>query len=122
QAKQGQVLQTFAGQGTGALTIDRGGRGSLAVKIVRMGYTGPVRLVAEGLPQGVTADETTIPAGQTIGEMAITASFDASNQAALARIYATAEVTGQNIVRRADHPVLFSAMPQGVVAMHYLDT
>src|SRR5207244_241562 len=116
QPKQGQVLTNFAGQGTGSLTIDRGGRGSLAVKIVRMGYTGPVQLIAEGLPQGVTAAETTIPAGQTIGEMAISASFDASNQAALARIYASADVGGQKTVRRADHPVLFSAMPQGVVA------
>src|SRR2546423_1543438 len=30
--------------------------------------------------------------------------------------------TSPSRVRRADHPVLFSAMPQGVVAMHYLDT
>src|SRR5262249_33569421 len=108
QAKQPQLTNNFAGQGTGALTIDRGGRGSLAVKIVRMGYTGAVKLIAENLPQGVTAAETTIPAGQTIGEMTISASLDASNQAALAHIYATADVGGQKVVRRADHPVLFS--------------
>ncbi len=54
--------------------------------------------------------------------MTFSASFDASNQTALARIYAIAEIGGQKVIRRADHPVLFSAMPQGVVAMHYLDS
>jgi hypothetical protein len=122
QQRPQQVLNNFAGQGTGALTIDRGGRGSLAVKIIRQGYNGPVQLVAEGLPPGVTASETTIPAGQPLGEMTLSASFDAGNQATLARIYAVAEIGGQKVIRRADHPVLFSAMPQGVVAMHYLDS
>jgi hypothetical protein len=122
QNRQQQVLNNFAGQGTGALTIDRGGRGSLAVKIIRQGYNGPVQLVAEGLPPGVTANEATIAAGQPLGEITLSASFDASNEVALVRIYAVAEIGGQKVMRRADHPVLFAAMPQGVVAMHYLDS
>jgi hypothetical protein len=122
QQRQQQVLNTFAGQGTGALTIDRGGRGSVAVKIIRQGYNGAVQLLAEGLPPGVTANPATIAAGQPLGEMTFSASFDASNQSALVRIYGVADIGGTKVTRRADHPVLFAAMPQGVVAMHYLDS
>jgi hypothetical protein len=78
--------------------------------------------VAEGLPPGVTANEATIAAGQPLGEITLSASFDASTEVALVRIYAVAEIGGQKVMRRADHPVLFAAMPQGVVAMHYLDS
>ncbi len=44
------------------LNIPRGGSASVGVTLDRRGYTGPVRVVAEGLPAGVTAAGGNIPA------------------------------------------------------------
>lgn len=123
QARRRQrILTTFSGQGAGSLSIDRGGRGSLIVKVVRRGYNGPIRLFVEGLPKNLLVGETTIAAGQNQVELTFTAGFDAEAAAAFTRIFGAAEINGQSVVRQASHPVVFAAMPQSATALHSLDS
>ncbi|HVC96567.1 MAG TPA: hypothetical protein VND64_22975 [Pirellulales bacterium] len=65
QRQNQQVLAEFAGVGTGSLSLDRGGNGSLVVRAFRSGYDGPIALTVEDLPPGVQAAPALIAAGQT---------------------------------------------------------
>lgn len=89
QAPGQQVLQEFAGQGTGALSLDRGGSGTIVVRTLRSGYDGPIRLAIEGLPEGVVASETVIAGGQNQAVINFTAGFDAPSTASFVRILAS---------------------------------
>jgi hypothetical protein len=61
------------------------GFGSLKIKVVRKGgFEGPIKLEVAGLPQGVTADPTEIPALKTEGEIHFRASKSAAGYASIA--------------------------------------
>lgn len=126
QEQQGQqVLAEFAGQGTGCLSIDRGGRGSLVVRVIRRNYNGPIELSAEGLPPGLTVEPATIAAGQNQAEMAFNADFDANVAAGFVRIVGTARFDESQpdqapTKRAAAQQVVFAAMPSSGVVMSEL--
>lgn len=117
-----QVMQQFDGHGGGALSIDRGGRGSLVVRAVRRGYQGPIALSAVGLPSGLQTRPATILGGQSQTLVDFLADFDADSVAAFVNVTGTAEFEGRTQTRRARQPVVFSALPLGAVAQQQLDT
>ncbi len=121
RARQGQqVLAEFAGQGTGALSLDRGGRGTVVVVAARRGYDGPLRLRVEDLPAGVFAAETVLPPGQTQGTIVFRSDFDAKSVAGFVRIVGEAEIDGQTVSRTARQPVIYTGLGN-VIAQHDLD-
>ncbi|MDA1015945.1 MAG: PPC domain-containing protein [Planctomycetota bacterium] len=122
QAQGARVLPTFAGEGTGALSIDRGGRGSLVVKALRYGYDGPINLAVEGLPSGLVADNAVIENGQTETTLSLNADFDASTTAGFVRIIGTSTNVQPAIKRQAVHAVVLAAIPQSVVTEHEFET
>ena len=127
QKKKGQQtgtrqLQTFLGEGTGALSIDRGGRGSLVVKAIRFGYDGPINLTVEGLPSGLIADSAVIANGQTETSLNINADFDASSTAGFIRIIGSSANVQPGIKRQAVHSVILAAQPQMAVTQHRFET
>lgn len=121
QAQGQQILQEFNGQGTGALSLDRGGSGTIVVLAQRSGYDGPIRLGVEGLPEGVEAAETVIPAGQNQAVINCNAGFDAPSTAAFIRILGNADDGQTTHARLAQQPVVFSAMPSNGAVEHRLD-
>ena len=117
-----RTLALFDGQGTGVLSIDRGGQGTLVVKVARHGYAGAIKIVAKNVPKGMTVQDLVIPAGQKQGLLRFLAGFDATMNAGLVEIVGLATINNRQVVRRAEHPVVFSAMPLGVVAEKTLQT
>jgi hypothetical protein len=115
-----QVVQQFDGRGGGALSIDRGGRGSLVVRAIRRGYQGPIKLSAAGLPPGLLMQPATILTGQNQALVDFLADFDADSAAGFVRVTGTAEIEGRTQVRRARQPVVFSGLPLGAVAQQDL--
>lgn len=115
--QQAQVLNEFTGAGAGALSIDRGGTGTILVRAFRNGYNGPIALSVEGLPTGVQAAAATIAAGQNDATLNLAADFEAPSLAAWARVVGRAQIEGnasvpaQSLVRLADHAVVWSALP-----------
>jgi len=74
----------------------------LEVVVVRRdGFDGPIDLIMENLPKGVTAQGLTIPAGQSRGHMLITAQADAPQGLSYAHFYAQAEIAGKTVKRAA---------------------
>ena len=112
-----QVLAEFAGVGTGSLSLDRGGTGSLVVRVFRNGYAGPIALSVEGLPPGVQAAPAVIAAGQNDAAINFTADFEAASTAGFVRIVGTGQIEGAQppvpapLVRTALQPVVMSALP-----------
>lgn len=118
---QGQrVLDQFAGEGTGAMTLDRGGSGTILVRAFRQGYDGPITITAENLPPGVRANPTLIAAGQNETTITFIADFEAQNLASYVRILGTAQVDQSTLVRNAMQPVVLSALPMNGVAQQEL--
>ena len=115
--QQAQVLNEFSGAGGGALSIDRGGTGSILVRAFRNGYNGPIALAVEGLPEGVQAAPATIAAGQNDATVNLVADFEIPSTAAWLRVVGRAQIDGgamgqmQSIARLADHAVVWSALP-----------
>lgn len=120
--QQAQVLNEFTGAGAGALSIDRGGTGTILVRAFRNGYTGPIALTVEGLPAGVQASPATIAGGQNDATLNLVADFEASSTAAWVRIVGRGQIEGaaqapvQNLVRQAEHAVVWSALAGGAAA------
>lgn len=116
-----QVIRDFYGQGTGSLSIDKGGRGSLVVKLLRRNYDGPVDLTLSGLPTGLRAQPTTITAGQNQSELVLYADFDAPSAAGFVAVSGAGRAGNSDIVRRAVHPVVFASTPLGGAVAENLD-
>ncbi|HVC93269.1 MAG TPA: hypothetical protein VND64_06235 [Pirellulales bacterium] len=131
QQQNQQVLAEFAGVGTGSLSLDRGGSGSLVVRAFRSGYDGPIALTVEDLPPGVQAAPALIAAGQNDAAINFTADFEAASTAGFVRIVGTGQIDGAAppaqvpLVRAALQPIVTSALPMngavqqelGVVAL-----
>jgi hypothetical protein len=112
QQDQGQrVTDNFAGDGTAALTIDRGGSGVIIVRALRNDYAGPINLAVEGLPAGVQAAPALLDTGQTDAELTFVADFEAPSTAAFVRIVGTATLDQGELRRVAAQPVIFSSLP-----------
>jgi hypothetical protein len=111
--RNGPLRANYSGAGSGSLSLDRGGSGSLAVRAFRNGYNGPIELSVEGLPAGVQAGPATIAGGQNETTISLTADFAAVSSASLVRVMgsAAAEANAPAMRRLAVQPVVFSALP-----------
>lgn len=76
------------------------------VAIRRDGFDGPIDLVMEGLPAGVTAQGLRIPAGQSSGVMLLTADEHAPPGLAYATFYGKALIDGKEVT----HPCFMAEM------------
>lgn len=82
------------------LALRGGGTVSLEVAALRRdGFDGPVELVVEGLPEGVTATGLRIPAGQTRGQILLTAADAPPRGLSSVRVLGRGTVDGQAIER-----------------------
>jgi hypothetical protein len=109
---------------TDALTVARGTEAKLKVTAVRRGgFAGPISLMIEGLPAGVTVGEASIAAGKNDATLAFTAAADAPIDVARLTIRGAAMIGDRLEERRArkpadsrgdldvDHLLLAVAMP-----------
>jgi hypothetical protein len=58
------------------INVPRGGKALLRVGVARKGYDGPIDLVFEGLPSGISVDNPQIPAGTNVGLILLSATGD----------------------------------------------
>jgi hypothetical protein len=81
------------------LNVGPGGRIPVFVQVTRRGgFSGPVTLEWEGLPEGVTSSVLTIPASMTQGVMVVSAAPDAKPAAALLTLRGTADTSAGRVV------------------------
>jgi hypothetical protein len=93
-----------------AVSLLRGGQGKFVVQAERLGgFTGPISLTLDGLPQGVTVKSALIPARQNAGAVLLVADAKAPIQAARITVRGSAEVGGAAVARTATLPA-----PRGV--------
>ncbi len=97
------------------LNIPRGGSIPVSVTADRLpGYEGPIEIEVQGLPPGVTAGRTVIPAGQTSTVVALSAGPNSLAGASPSpiKIVGRASVDGSDLVRRAneDAPLQFASV------------
>lgn len=92
------------------INVPQEGSASVQFTLDRRGYLGPVRIVAEGLPAGVSAEGGHVPAefgGMTTqrnarnGRLILTASADAAPSTATVSFYAEGRAENGAIVRRS---------------------
>ena len=121
QNRRQQVIRDFYGQGTGSLSIDKGGRGTLVVQLLRRDFDGPVELKLSGLPTGLRSQPTKISQGQNQAELVLFADFEAPSTATFVSLTGTARVGDKDIVRRASHPIMFASTPLGGAVGDELD-
>jgi len=120
--RRGQrVLSQYDGRGSGALSIDRGGRGSLVVRAIRRGYNGPIEIRLDGVPPHLIAQPAVIAAGQNQVLINLLADFDAESSAGFVGVTGVSELPGRTLVRCARQPVFFAALPPMTVAHQHLD-
>jgi len=82
------------------LALRRGGSVALEVVAVRRdGFSGPIELVIDGLPEGVSATGVTIPAGSNRGLVVLTARDDAPRGLAHARFIGRATIGDATVER-----------------------
>jgi hypothetical protein len=122
QPQNQQVFQEYAGQGTGSLSLDRGGQGEVVVRALRSGYNGPIELTVEGLPPGVQSAPATIATGQTQAVIGFRSAFDADSTARFVRIVGKATIGQSAVTRPADHPLILSSLPTNGAARHDVAT
>ncbi len=87
---------------TDTLTLPRGGITKLKVEAERLGgFTGPIALEFEGLPEGTSAPKTTIAANAGSAEVTLKAEPGAPIRPALVTVSGTAEVGAERLIRVA---------------------
>ncbi len=85
-----------------ALSIDRGQQQKLKVTAERIaGFQDPIALTVEGLPAGVNATNTTIPAGQSSVDILLKADAGARIQTSHLTIRGSANIAQQAVTRTA---------------------
>ncbi len=86
----------------GSILIRKGGRESVRVIIFRQdGFAGEIKLVAEGLPAGISAPEMIVGPDSNQAVFSFTAAADAAEGVGEIRVKATATVNGQTVSRLA---------------------
>jgi hypothetical protein len=95
--------------GSDAITVTRGEQAKLNVSVERIGgYDVPIVLTVEGLPDGVTASESTVAGDKTSAEITLEADASTAIQARHVRVHGTA---GDRSVSTPDRLLLAVAMP-----------
>ncbi len=86
-----------------APAVWRSGGVPVTVTVDRIdGFDGPVRVRFDGLPEGFSAPETTVEAGQTTTALTLSATADAvTRPKSPIRLVATARIDGKDVVREA---------------------
>lgn len=88
------------------INVVQGARVEVDIAIQNVGsFSGPIELIAEGIPEGVTVEGTQIAAGQTSAKLAFVATEEARSCDVMLRIRGKAEIAGATIERpvRAMH-------------------
>lgn len=113
QRRNEPVRASYAGTGSGSLSLDRGGSGSLVVRAFRNGYNGPIQVSVEGLPEGVRAGAGAIAVGPNETTLNLTADFAAASTAGVVRVIGVSAADGNApaLRRLAVQPVVFSSLP-----------
>lgn len=62
------------------VTLEPGGRVTVELRVERNGNEGPIQIQAAGAPQGITPTAAEIPAGQSVGQLALAADAAAADQ------------------------------------------
>ena len=94
-------IAAIPAQSSGSLMLRKGGRNVVRLVIWRIdGFDDEIRVVAEGLPAGVTAEECVIGPGNSFGTLILTAS-DAAAGAADIRVTAHSTISGAAVTREA---------------------
>ena len=85
------------------INVVQGARADVDVSIERLGgYAGPIELIADGLPEGVSLEGHQVAAGQTTAKLAFVATEEARSCDVTLRIKGTAEIAAGAII---EHPV-----------------
>ncbi len=63
-----------------AVTLEPGGRATVELRVERNGNEGPIQIQFAGAPQGITASGVEIPAGQSVGQVALAADATAADK------------------------------------------
>jgi hypothetical protein len=93
------------GSGSDALTLPRGGQGRLRVQAERLGgFTGPIALTVDGVPEGVTVTGT-LAANQNITDLTFKADATAKIQSAHLTIRGAAKIGDTMVSRTAVMPL-----------------
>ena len=101
-AKSDFRLAMTAMDTSGSILIRKGGRESVRVVVFRQdGFTGEIKLTAEGLPAGVTAPEMLIGPDCNQAVFALTAAPDAAPGVGEIRIKGTSNIGGAEVARVA---------------------
>ena len=99
---------------TDAVNVVQGTRVEVDVAIERTGgFAGPVELIAEGLPDGVTAEGLQIAAGQTSAKLAFVATEKARSCDVTLQIIGKAEIAG-SIIERCVRAMHLGHDPDGI--------
>ena len=99
---------------TDVINVVQGARAEVDVVIERLGgYTGPIEIIADGLPEGVNMEGQQIAAGQTSAKLAFVATEEARSFDVTLRIRGKAEISGA-IIERPVRALHLGHDPDGV--------
>ena len=94
----------------GGLVLRGGGVAMFYVLAARRdGFSGPIQIRCEGLPAGVTASESLIPAGQDFAPLAIAAEDNAPAWCGPIRVTGRAQLDGKEVIHLARTPAITGA-------------
>jgi hypothetical protein len=97
---------------SGALLMRRGGREMVRVVVARLdGFEGQVTVSAAGLPAGVTAVESVIGPGSSVGYLTLSADAGATPSQSPLTVSGRATVGGQEVTREARQGMALDALP-----------
>ena len=97
-----------------AINVVQGARSEVDVTIEHLGgFSAPMELIAEGLPEGVTLDGHQIAAGQTSTKLAFVATEDARSCDVTLRIRGKADVAG-TVIERSVRAMHLGHDPDGI--------
>ncbi len=87
------------------LNVPRGGKANYTVRAERLGgFTGPIALTFDGLPQGVTVGKPQLAANQAAVNLAFTADVKAPIVSTLLKVRGSATIAGKMLTRTATLP------------------
>ncbi len=88
--------------GTDGLNAEQDGKTPIKVGVtLQGGFSKPIELTFEGLPKGVTAENTTIPAGKTSASVNLVVAKDATLASVPLRLIGRATINGKDVTRIA---------------------
>ncbi len=105
------------------MTIPKGGTAAVGVALARQGYNGPITLTVANPPAGLTVQPGTIPDGQAVGALTVSAAPDAAFGPVALTITGTGKGPSGEIVSTAFKPIIFAQqdnLPTNVVKQNSL--